>query len=53
MQVPWFFATTPAPTPAVRRTERRSPWWARLGQRYVAWAERSHEQLRQQTPAGR
>ena len=46
MQVPWFFATTPAPTPAVPSNGRRRGGWARLAQRYVAWAERSHEQLR-------
>lgn len=38
MQVPWFFA--------VRPTAPRSPWWTRLAERYVAWTERSHGQLR-------
>lgn len=46
MQVAWFFATTPAPRIAVPAPERRVGWWSRLGQRYLAWAERSHEQLR-------
>ena len=52
MQVAWFFATTPAPTPAVRPITRHAPWWTRLAERYIAWAERSNEQLRHH-PAGR
>jgi hypothetical protein len=46
MQVPWFFATTPAPRLAVRLPVRRTPWWSRLAARYIAWAERSHDSLR-------
>ncbi|HJV61682.1 MAG TPA: hypothetical protein VJ743_12095 [Albitalea sp.] len=47
MQVPWFFATTPAPKViALPRPHSRASWWERLAQRYVAWAERSHERLR-------
>ena len=47
MQVPWFFATTPTPRrPAAPPRTRRSGWWSRLAQRYIAWAERSHQDLR-------
>lgn len=49
MQTPWFFATTPAPRPApqLHRPRRaRAPWLLRLFGRYIAWAERSHQQLR-------
>jgi len=47
MKLPWFFATTPAPRPAL--PERRTPlatWLRRVAQRYVDWAVHSHEQLR-------
>jgi hypothetical protein len=50
MRVPWFFATTPAPRPAVRPTRRRPGWWSRLAQRYIAWAERSHADARTRAP---
>ena len=48
MQVPWFFATTPAPRPVTASSSRarRSGWWSRLAQHYIAWAERSHDALR-------
>jgi hypothetical protein len=45
MQVPWFFATTPAPRPAARSLRRHAGWWSRLARRYVAWAERSHREV--------
>jgi hypothetical protein len=51
MRLPWFFATTPAPRPAVplpRRPAARPSWAARLARAYLAWAERSHEALRRQ-----
>ena len=47
MKLPWFFATTPAPRPAVpERRTRHAAWLQRAAQRYIAWAVRSHEQLR-------
>jgi hypothetical protein len=52
MQVPWFFATTPAPQrpaawrPARRSARRASSLWVRLGERVVAWGEgASHHRL--------
>jgi hypothetical protein len=48
MQVPWFFATTPAPSLPYRRqvTKRvggfvQGTWWTRAAKRLEAWGERS------------
>jgi hypothetical protein len=45
MQIPWFFATTPAPQrPAT--PIRRLSFGSRLRAWYIDWAERSHHQMR-------
>jgi hypothetical protein len=49
MRIPWFFATTPIPRPSVPVREPPgvlSRWASRILRSYLAWAERSHEQLR-------
>jgi hypothetical protein len=43
MQVPWFFATTPAPQRPLglrpARRHRTPSLWVRLGERLIAWGE--------------
>jgi hypothetical protein len=51
MQIPWFFATTPAPTwpgsahVIVKRTTGSTTrsWWARTALRLEAWGQRSQQ----------